>query len=418
MSNALAISGVTAVLQYFLNHVYTNSPLAVLGTVKISAVAPDLVPVAASSGSNNPLQVNVFMHQVTLNAAWRNVGLASLAPDGSTPLKNPPLALDLHYLLTAYAAEDTEAEALLGYAVTMLHENPVLPRAQIRTALQNLSAAFPDNPLKGLLQFSGLADQIEMIKITPATLGREELAWLWTALKADYRPTFPFQVSVVLVQNPLPSSSSLPVLSRTVTAQAGLAEFAQLSEIQLPTGQSGAASGDIVVVLGSGLATSTQVLLANERLGFQYGAITPSAVTDGSITFTVPEDPGNLPAGLYSLWVVFTNSSGAPQSTNSLNIGIAPTLSGLGSTSSATETTVTLNCDPNVNPNQTVSLALGTMSVPAQPFTAPASALTFQFPLLASGQYLARLRVDGVESSVAVNFKATPPVFTGPFLTI
>jgi hypothetical protein len=71
-----------------------------------------------------------------------------------------------------------------------------------------------------------------------------------------------------------------------------------------------------------------------------------------------------------------------------------------------------------VNPNQTVSLALGTMSVPAQPFTAPASALTFQFPLLASGQYLARLRVDGVESSVAVNFNVTPPVFTGPFLTI
>ncbi len=75
----------------------------------------------------------MFLHQVTPNTAWRNVGLASLAPDGSTQLKNPPLALDLHYLLTAYAGADTEAEALLGYAVLMVHENPVLARNEIRT---------------------------------------------------------------------------------------------------------------------------------------------------------------------------------------------------------------------------------------------------------------------------------------------
>ena len=78
--------------------------------------------------------------------------------------KNPPLALDLHYLLTAYASEDTQAEALLGFAVLMLHENAVLPRSQINTALGNLPSTIP---LAAVLGSSRLAEQIEMIKITP-----------------------------------------------------------------------------------------------------------------------------------------------------------------------------------------------------------------------------------------------------------
>src|SRR5262249_23455369 len=100
MSNGLAISGVTAVLQYFLNTVY-NDPQSPFGAVAVSAIAPDIVQ--TNLAANARLQVNVFLHQVTPNAAWRNVDLPSLAPNGNTRLSNPPLALDLHYLLTAYA---------------------------------------------------------------------------------------------------------------------------------------------------------------------------------------------------------------------------------------------------------------------------------------------------------------------------
>ena len=135
MSNALAISGVTAVLEYLLTGVYSGSGL---GSVAVSAKAPDLVQAGLASGSDTALQVNLFLHQVTYNAAWRNVGQPSVGADGSTRLKNPPLALDLHYLLTAYASEDCEAEALLGYAIQMMHETPVLPRSQIPLVLTSL----------------------------------------------------------------------------------------------------------------------------------------------------------------------------------------------------------------------------------------------------------------------------------------
>ena len=60
---------------------------------------------AFHSGPEPENQVNLFLHQVTHNPAWRNVDLPSLAADGKTRLTNPPLALDLHYLLTVYATD-------------------------------------------------------------------------------------------------------------------------------------------------------------------------------------------------------------------------------------------------------------------------------------------------------------------------
>ena len=260
MANALAIAGVTATLQYFLNLVY-NHPNSALGGVTVSSVSPDLVQ-GTAGGANAGLHVNVFLHQVTHNASWRNVGFPSLGSDGATPLHNPPLALDLHYLLTAYGSEDTQAEALLGYAVLMLHENPTLPRAQIRAALGNLPTT---NPLASVLGSSGLADQLEMIKITPSTLGREEMAWLWTALKADYRPTYPFQVSVVLIQPGAASSAALPVLSRNVGIQVG--PTPELFQVVLPVGRTAVSPGDTVTLTGAGLTGATQVSLTYQTGG-------------------------------------------------------------------------------------------------------------------------------------------------------
>jgi Pvc16 N-terminal domain len=420
MSNALALSAVTAVIQFYLNTVY-NNPSSPFGGVALSSVAPDVVQSSMAGSGAAAIQVNLFLHQVSPNAAWRNIGFPSLGPDGTTQLQNPPLALDLHYLLTAYSSLDGEAEALLGVGVLMLHENPILRRGQISAALAGLP---PSNPLAAVLAASGLADQIEMIKITPATLGKEEMAWLWTALKADYRPTFPFQVSVVLIEPDLQTTSALPVLSRSISIQAGPPP--QLFEIQLALGRAAVAPGDAVTLTGSSLTGASQVVLSNPRLDIHY-LFTPSGagpLTGTSIPFNEPDDPTKLPAGTYSIWVVFENGSGAIiQSTNSLPIALAPTILAAPAPTAVANllgTLVTLHCDPEVLPNQNVSLAMGSMSVSAQPFTTQTAVLSFQFPSLAAGPYLARLRVDGVESPVAVNTPPPPalPTFAGPWVTV
>ena len=138
--------------------------------------------------------------------------------------------------------------------------------------------------------------------------------------------------------------------------------------------------------------------------------------------FTVPEDPANLPAGVYNLSALFTNGGGQVlASTNSLPMALAPKILASPAPTvvgNASGTLVTLNADPQARPNQSVALAMGDTSVPAQPFTSPTAVLSFQFPTLAPGSYLARLRVDGVDSPIAVNFAANPPAFTGPFITV
>ena len=203
----LAMAGVSAVLAVLSDQpVHADAAALFGGAVKVSRARPR--PRAGTFTPGSPEnQVNLFLHQVTHNVGWRNQDLPSVGPDGRTRLSNPPLALDLHYLLTAYGSDDWQAEALLGFALLMLHENPVLTRNDISTAIAQLPIDDASNPLSTPLGTVGLADQIEMLKITPATLGREEMAWLWTALKADYRPTFPFQVSVVLIEPKNPRRS-------------------------------------------------------------------------------------------------------------------------------------------------------------------------------------------------------------------
>jgi Pvc16 N-terminal domain len=406
MSDALALSAVTSVLQTCLGLVYTASPL---GTVDVSAVAPDIVQNELGTGSDSPMRVNLFLHQVTPNPAWRNIDMPSLDSGGATRLKNPPLALDLHYLLTAYAGGDTEAEALLGYGILMLHENPILPRALINTILGSLPHTHPlYNPLKT----TGLDTQIEMIKISPATLGREELAWLWTALKADYRPTFPFQVSVVLMRNPNPTVFSLPVLVRNLVVQPG--PPAELLAVDPPNDQAAAVPGDTITVTGVSLSGASKVSLVNPKTNVTYAPFTPGTLKDTYFSFTVPEDPANLPVGICEISLLFEDTSGnIIQHTNTVTTAIAAKILATPKPSasvSGSETLITLSCDPQVLSTQSVFLVVGPNAIAAQPFTGSTAALSFRLPsALAPGTYAARLQVDGVPTPAAASWTFTPP---------
>ena len=137
-------------------------------------------------------------------------------PAGDAPT-NPPLALDLHYMLTAYGALNLQAEVLLGYAMLLLHQTPVLSRAAIRKSLNPPTPPVTGSLLPSVyqaLQASTLADQLEQIKITPEVMNTEELSKLWTAIQTHYRPTATYMATVVLIQPVATTSAPLPVLSR------------------------------------------------------------------------------------------------------------------------------------------------------------------------------------------------------------
>jgi hypothetical protein len=415
MSSALAIAGVSAVLQFYLANLYAGLSALFGSTVTVSSKAPDIVQ-ESFAGGGAECQVNLFLHQVTHNAGWRNQQLPSVGADGMSRLSNPPLALDLHYLLTAYGSEDWQAEALLGFALLMLHENPVLTRLDISTAIAKLPINDPANPLSTPLGAVGLADQIELLKITPSSVGREEMAWLWTALKADYRPTFPFQVAVVLIEPQNPAILPLPVLLRNIIVEPDLTPFPDITAVTPPSEQPAARLGQPVTVRGHHLAGATGVVLTNALRGIKQ-TIAPTAATNGSLQFTPPllNVAGELAAGIYDLSAeVLTPSGTVP--TNSLPFAIAPNIDTWApGVLPSGHTQVTVPCSPFVRPGQQVFLVIGNQLAAADPFTAATNAPSFTYPNLQStnGLVRARLRVDGIESRI-VDRTTTPPTFAGP----
>jgi len=186
MSSALAIAAVTASLKDRLNNGLLDQDLSHIGSFAVTAQPPDRI----STGTTETNVLNLFLYQVTPNLGWRNVDLPS-RDNGGGRTTNPPLALDLHYLLSAYGSQDMNAEILLGYAMQLLHEYPGLSRQQLRTALGN-----PTPPVEGTLlpgpfgtmSAVDLAEQLELIKISPQYLSGEDLSKLWTAMQARYPP--------------------------------------------------------------------------------------------------------------------------------------------------------------------------------------------------------------------------------------
>ena len=300
MSNALALAAVSAVLRDLLDTgMIDHSVPDVLGPVTISSVAPDTIDL---TGTGSKPRLNLFLHQVTPNAAWRNMGLpARDARGGRTG--EVPLALDLHYVVTAYGVEDFQAEVLLGYAMQLLHETPVLARDAIRTALA------PTSPVTGsllpalyhALRAADLADQVEQIRITPVTMNTEEMSRLWSALQAHYRPSASYQVSVVLIDSGRAQRSVQPVLTRNITAVPGMVPpLPFIDRVLPPDGQPAARQGDVVELAGVYLeGTGREVEISSSRLGVRRTITAAAGGGHDLLPFVVPADPAGVPAGVY-----------------------------------------------------------------------------------------------------------------------
>jgi hypothetical protein len=148
--------------------------------------------------------------------------------------------------------------------------------------------------------------------------------------------------------------------------------------------------------------------------------------------------PAGVPPGVYDLSAQFIDpiSMNVSQSSNSLPVGLAPTLPDQAQTATLDPLhgtyTVSVNFTPSVWEGQNVSLSLSSTTPPIPPatlFSATAAAepftgnnntsLNFIFPAdLPAEPLLGRLSVDGVTSQVQVDWTQHPPVFTGPMVTI
>ena len=442
MSGPLAIAAVTAVLKDVLNNGFVDHDLSTVGSFSVTAVPPDRI----TTGATEPNQLNLFLYQVTPNQGWRNADLPSRDSNGER-VSNPPLALDLHYLLTAYGSQDFNAEILLGYAMQILHETTQITRKNIRRALETGAAGEGGAPIDpdvsfpplspprpfpspfGSLSAIDLADQVELIKITPHYLTTEELSKLWTAMQARYRQSMAYQVSVVLIQSTKPAKAALPVIKRGeqdrgVEALANASStFPSLDSIhigpvadanleQLPRSYPSAQLGLQLILQGQNLDGDTvQVTFKHTRYGevthpqhlaSQIIVVPPAQRTATKITVSLPDAPAAWRVGLYNVTVTVTKGT-KNHNTNAVPLVLAPRIDTILPANpiarAGSDATLTITCSPIVIQEQPATLLLPDREVIANQRlinTAPLVFVINNAPIVTDVPV--RLRIDGVDS--------------------
>jgi len=421
MSNSRAIAAVTATLRSLIERGFDpakdpNADPLVQGT-SITTQPPDE---ARSANPPPERQLNLYLYQVMPNVAYRNADIPGQRP-GETG--QPPLALNLYYLLTAYAVDDQQpvSHRILGRAMAVLNDHPVLGRREIETALPN----------------TGLSEQFERVRLSLQPLALEDIFKLWSGFQTHYRLSAAYEATVVLIDSMRIRSAPLPVLQRGPDDQ-GPASTASVSlpsikEVRLPHAQSSASLGDQLLIIGQNLdgVESVRFTLINPRSnGTQPIVLLPPAIeaTNDGIRVTLPNDAAAgeaWSAGFYTVAVVVTRGLQS-WSSNEVPISIAPRILSVapGNTvarNAQGDVTITITCRPKVRLvkvdnthmrfDQQVRLLLGTAqpiapqeppAPPPDPNPPPAGTdqLTFVFHMEPSevGEHLMRLRVDGIDS--------------------
>jgi Pvc16 N-terminal domain len=375
MSNDKAIAAVTRTLQRQL-----QDKLSHISGAKVTTKPPDR---ARPDGAAFP-QLNVFLYRTSISAAWRNQTPPGI-PAGED--RQPALPLVLSYLLTAYGEDDEEFKSheILGLAMSVLNDQPLLARSDIAVALAG----------------SELENQVERVRITPHPIPMDEISRLWATFQTGYRISVSYDVSVVLIDSSLPRRSPTPVLARNEGDAGPFATTSFPPEVRRvipPNGMPIALPGGVVRLQGRHLDGVSTV----EVTGAHLKAPRDLPVTQagpGEVAITIPTTGNLISAGTVLLTPIAADNETRG---NTVALRLGPTLviknPPLEFTLARGSATVTVGCKPPVAKGQSVQLIVGDRIVPTESPSSATSELTFKLTGFTAGRYLLRLRIDDQDS--------------------
>lgn len=416
MSNFLAVATATATLRQMLEETVSRD----VGGATATAVRPN----APANSLPNP-GVNVYLYQITPNAAWRNADVPTRGANGGL-VQRPRAAVDLHYLLSFYGNEnELEPQRVLGSVIRVLHEQPLLSRHRIRDVIN----------ANDFLRASNLDGEPELVKFTQLPLSLEELAKLWSVFfQTPYVLSVAFQATVVFIEGESTPRTTLPVRERNLYV---------VSFRQPVIDQVTAAAGPRQPILANSTLRISGVALRGDvtrvRIGQTVVTPAPDQVSDSQIDVVLP---AGLRAGIRSVQVEHPRLMGTPPTQHGgiesnaaafiLQPNITLTVSNIAvmlenrapiivDGEALLKATVTAVFDPLVGRTQRVKLLLYEFDAPATrptrayTFDAPAAngianpaqtetaSIAFDVERVFSGVYLVRVQVDGAESPLAID---------------
>jgi Pvc16 N-terminal domain len=410
MSNALAVAATMRVIASLLDSGVSGSKLAGLfGSALTTVHPPDRVPIGDTAETDH---LNLFLYTVAMNSGWRNV-VTVRSPAGER-VGRQPLAVDLHFLLSAYGASQYHPELLLGIGMQVLHEQPFLDRKGIQS-LFGLATSAEDQAMAT----AELDQQIEQIKISPHDLSADELYKLWSAFGSKCRPSAAYVATVVLIESKAQVHAAKPVM---MPPNIGVTTF------QRPV---------IADVTPDIFNLSIPVQLQLTGSGFQLPG---NLVQFG--TFKVPFDsagptsalvtvPSTVVPGMNMLKIVRSYAIGlSPDKligdSSPVGILVQPFITGIATPAVLGVERIAVTFVPSCTSEQPASLLLDQVNPPAGvpprhyviealPQDIAGSSISFDVSTVATGTYLLRIQISGAESVPVFD----PAVgFTGPTVTL
>lgn len=174
------------------------------GKMKRSASLPITLLSPGDEKLNDAEGLNLYLYRVVENPLFKNRDWPGDREKSGLPY--PPLALNLFYLLTPYAksvgpSDEGEDEAIshqiLGDAMQVLHENPVLNDIH--------DTDFDAN----IILEKDLRNSFEKINISLSPLSMEEISKIWSAINKPHKLSVVYEVSLIQI---------VPTKRPTVTA--------------------------------------------------------------------------------------------------------------------------------------------------------------------------------------------------------
>ncbi|HEX8281801.1 MAG TPA: DUF4255 domain-containing protein [Pyrinomonadaceae bacterium] len=136
--------------------------------------------------------VSLFLYRIHVNATQRS----PLVKDPVGNMRRQLLPLDLHFFVTAWAPKASLQHAILGWALRLLEDNPVLSSSL----------------LNGVREDTFRGD--ETVELVAGQLTNEELMRMWDDLGTEYQLSVPFVARVVRIESLVELSEGEPVTRR------------------------------------------------------------------------------------------------------------------------------------------------------------------------------------------------------------
>ncbi len=180
---------------------------AVLGLLRTASIGGEFDGVQfAHYGSANfqsPMSVGLSLYlyrlsvSLTRNLAWR------VSADGVR--SRPPIPLDAHFLLTAWADDPIKQQRMLGFAIRTLEDTPILPAGVLNQHSPEPDVFRPD----------------ETVELVFEAVSVQDASYIWEVAQTKEQPSATYVARMIEIESTVAADDAPPVETRQFAVSTG-----------------------------------------------------------------------------------------------------------------------------------------------------------------------------------------------------